>query len=278
MSHFTVMVIGDNPEKQLAPFHEYECTGIEDEYVIFVEAEESKDKLTAEYETYKDDYDSFDEFISDYYGYSKNDAGIIGNKTNPNSKWDWYKLGGRWTGFLKQIDASNGMVGSPGIMTPQPSVGHCDQCLKKNIDVDGMRSQAVGKASERYDLALNIINGEEFESWESARERIDNIDDARDFYNSQPVVERFKRDDNFGYFTSPSEFLTPKDNYLNIASDNAIVTFAFIKDSKWVEKGEMGWFGCVSDAKDESEWIRQLNKEFDALPEDTLISIYDCHI
>jgi hypothetical protein len=26
MSHFTVLVIGDNPEEQLAPYHEFECT------------------------------------------------------------------------------------------------------------------------------------------------------------------------------------------------------------------------------------------------------------
>lgn len=26
MSHFTVLVIGDDPELQLAPYHEYECT------------------------------------------------------------------------------------------------------------------------------------------------------------------------------------------------------------------------------------------------------------
>jgi len=33
MSHFTVLVIGDDPERQLAPFHEFECTGTDDQYV-----------------------------------------------------------------------------------------------------------------------------------------------------------------------------------------------------------------------------------------------------
>jgi hypothetical protein len=37
MSHFTVLVIGDDYEKQLAPFHEFECTGQDDEYVQDVE-------------------------------------------------------------------------------------------------------------------------------------------------------------------------------------------------------------------------------------------------
>ena len=29
MSHFLVLVIGDNPEKQLAPYHEFECTVVD---------------------------------------------------------------------------------------------------------------------------------------------------------------------------------------------------------------------------------------------------------
>lgn len=33
MSHFTVLVIGPNYEEQLAPYHEFECTGCDDEYV-----------------------------------------------------------------------------------------------------------------------------------------------------------------------------------------------------------------------------------------------------
>ncbi len=35
MSHFTVLVVGDNVEEQLAPFHEFECTG-EEIFVIAV--------------------------------------------------------------------------------------------------------------------------------------------------------------------------------------------------------------------------------------------------
>ena len=33
MSHFVVLVVGNDIEKQLQPFHEFECTGIDDEYV-----------------------------------------------------------------------------------------------------------------------------------------------------------------------------------------------------------------------------------------------------
>src|SRR5271154_7530248 len=33
MSHFAILVVGGNVEEQLAPYHEYECTGTDDCYV-----------------------------------------------------------------------------------------------------------------------------------------------------------------------------------------------------------------------------------------------------
>jgi hypothetical protein len=46
MSHFTVLVLGDDPEKQLAPYHEFECTGT-DEFIQDIDITEER---RAEYE------------------------------------------------------------------------------------------------------------------------------------------------------------------------------------------------------------------------------------
>lgn len=52
MSHFTVLVIGDNPEEQLAPFHEFECTGLDDQYVIDMdETQEYREQYESETST-----------------------------------------------------------------------------------------------------------------------------------------------------------------------------------------------------------------------------------
>ena len=47
MSHFTVLVIGDEPEVQLQPYHEFECTGTSDQYVQNVN---KTDEAREEYE------------------------------------------------------------------------------------------------------------------------------------------------------------------------------------------------------------------------------------
>ena len=40
----------------------------------------------------------------------------------------------------------------------------------------------------------------------------------------------------------------------------------------------MGWWGCVSDPKDENEWLREFNIMLDTLDDDTLLTVVDCHI
>ena len=44
MSHFTVMVIGDNVDEQMAPYHEFECTGDDNEYVQDIDRTEEARK------------------------------------------------------------------------------------------------------------------------------------------------------------------------------------------------------------------------------------------
>jgi len=40
MSHFAVLVVGENVDEQLAPYHEFESTGENDQYVVDVDKTE----------------------------------------------------------------------------------------------------------------------------------------------------------------------------------------------------------------------------------------------
>lgn len=79
MSHFTVAVItktGETEacEKLLAPFQENNMGDCPQKYLEFYEDEDCEiDELT----------------------------GKKGYWENPNRKWDWYEIGGRWSGLLK---------------------------------------------------------------------------------------------------------------------------------------------------------------------------------
>jgi hypothetical protein len=45
-------------------------------------------------------YNTFEKYCKDYYSYIKTKDGKYGSYNNPNSIWDWYEIGGRWSGLL----------------------------------------------------------------------------------------------------------------------------------------------------------------------------------
>ena len=108
MSHYTVLVIGDDIEGQLAPFDENidvpeYCSG---------EVSLEDQKRFKEFYT-KEDSDLNNLSLKDLYNLKgkewnfnawRMDSKGVWNEYsnyNPDSKWDWYAIGGRWEGKLE---------------------------------------------------------------------------------------------------------------------------------------------------------------------------------
>jgi hypothetical protein len=269
MSHFTVLVIGDDIERQLAPFQENNMEDCPKEFLkfsaypkigdqqFFDSEEEAKTALGENF----DPEDSFWE--------------------NPNAKWDWFQVGGRWTGIFKLKPDTVGTLGKPGLMTPVVPNGFADSALKKDIDFEGMRTAAGDAAAKLWDK-VNALVGDllpTFISWHKMRNEIHvgNIDEARKAYHAQETVIKFNTDEDL-FWKEPSDFNCTREVYVQRAKDSAICTFAVLKDGKWYERGEMGWWGCVSDEKKEDEWSQEFSKLLDSLSDDTLLTVVDCHI
>lgn len=285
MSHYTCMVIGEDPEEQLSPFDENLDTP---RYVKFTK-DEAIAKGRQDIENYKNgtyaeylaDPEKYSEGITNegHLNYLKNEFpkklewsdeevfqdfvkyeddvdedGNIYSEYNPNSKWDWYVLGGRWTGMLKLKSGTHGATGEPGLMTKMTDTGWVDQARKKDIDFEGMMEHEFEKRSKIYDNFL--------ENWNDLEKR----------KTIHPYFEYGIKGKNEG-----DEFIPEtKEEYLH--RQVPFSTFAVLKDGKWYEKGEMGWWASVSNEKDLEEWIKQFNELLNSLDDNTLISIYDCHI
>ncbi len=368
MSHFSVLVIGPDPVAQLQPYHEFECTGKNDQYVVNVdrlaEAREtfSKDKSTrlratdgtlhtffdadgdwrpefsqpesdplpgmTERRTYfvpagyekvqvpTSEVETFEEWIGDYYGfkdkcvaqgaepdldgankygwYRKNGANEVCemiDRTNPNKKWDWYKLGGRWTGYFTLKPGAVGIQGEPGLMTQRAAYRKADQLRKCDIDIDAMIDTAVSKAKARYDRFAAIVGDDPMPlSWTATRAKHGCSSDdyktwpevaiaaAKDEYNCNPVLSRIKAEREFAWDCPIDEMGCGRDEYVVRARRSVLTPFAVVHEGKWHERGSMGWFGAVSEKKDQAAWDAEFMKLFVALPDDTLLSLYDCHI
>lgn len=288
MSHFTVLVIGQDPAKQLQPFHEFECTGENDEFVQDVDVTEECREHGLDWHGLDDKVveseDQVDRQGAHKYGFAiMKDGQLVKavNRTNPNKKWDWWVVGGRWSGHLKLKPGANGVLGRPGVLGSRSNdgPGYADQALKGAVDFDGMRDEAAQKAGERFDAVHAVIAGRQFTTWAQAREAYpDDIDAAREAYNGQTVVQDLCKSELLGFFSDPADYLVPREQFLQAARDAAVTTFALLKDGQWHERGRMGWWACVSDEKPADAWNREFSALLDSLPDDTLLTVVDCHI
>lgn len=148
MSHFVAFVFHDEEtsiEELLAPYNEQD-----EEYMEFEPAVESTEELMATYKEHKDEYEDIDDFMENYYGYHQNDYGEWGYITNPNAKWDWYVIGGRWSQYLR-LKNSNLRV---------------DEAYVRDIDF-GIDPEKYKKALRFWEIAVEGAEptAEEKEKW-----------------------------------------------------------------------------------------------------------------
>lgn len=307
MSHYTVLVIGDDVEKALAPFQENNMDDCPREFLKFHDTE---DENRNDYETgtvemvqldngervytwdehfksggifdrvttipehlqriqvaHKDRW-TFEEYMKEFCGTESRDPEMnrFGYWENPNKKWDWWKIGGRWANKLLLKDGTR-----------------ADECEIQHLDLDGLRAETKAKAERDWDNLHSAIHHLPAPTpWKLIREKHENnIDAAREEYRDQPAIKflNANKDDELRFALLDNEdLLEPREQYIAGQVAEAFITFAVIKDGKWFERGKMGWWACVSGEKDPETWVSQFNNLLESLPFGTQITVVDCHI
>jgi len=382
MSHFSVIVIGDDPESQMIPFEE---SGAPEEYLTFKDEEDEElkkyqtktvekivmldgrllspwdeefrvegsmgtgsdthkapDNLEKRQVPFKELYPTFEEYMAKWHSYKARDerTGRYGYWHNPNAKWDYFRLGGRWTGYFNIHPNATGTLADVDWDSPKVSrKNKADQARKGAIDFNAMMDEGGRKAQERWERLERLCGGKIPKIdriWEDILkdDSIGDIDKKREFYHNQPALKRIQEirdtlnnkdsnqrslksdyevlvkdlqkllkndlqpderamlekvdelrtlilnemDRSFMVWIELQEYQGSKEEYIYNARNAAITPFAVLKDGKWWSRGSMGWWGMVSDEKDKKEWNNQFATLIADLPDDTLLTIYDCHI
>jgi hypothetical protein len=260
---------------------------------------------------FKETYATFEEYMEDWSGHDERDnkTNRYGYWRNPQAKWDWFEVGGRWAGFfhikpefrhLYQNTKPNfswGWKDDPKAMNEVLAQRRVDSALKGHVDWDFMMDDAVTRAGKEYDFAMSII-GEfpENETWEVVRTDCeDKIKagekdiDSRAIYWAQPrckawqeygkVKENYEKMSEMGissFSGSPDDYLCSREVFVDRKRRQAICPFALLHNGKWAEKGKMGWWAMVSDEND--NWTDVFHKVLATLPDDTQLTMVDCHI
>lgn len=390
MSHFSVIVIGPDIEAQLQPYHEFECTGTNDQYIVEVDITE---QLRADYETgtrtmynmpdgcrvgwgddrlYRNPTDEERKLIGTiagtgcghglswssrdwgdgkgyrtkihdpasfgavevelpyrevmtflaYVEYERGEQVVVrpgetpdtegsakygyvrvdehGNvvqvidRTNPNAKWDYWRIGGRWRGMLRvKPGATNTLLSDEPWEVRmdredgrkiEPPTG-VDQCRRGDLDLDAVRVAAFDEAHTTFNKWERLIAEHgRAQSWAEIREQhAGNIDAARATYRAQPLIQHADKSEKEGGmgFTMRcwvEELGYDRDAYWQRCVLREIVPYAVVKDGKWFARGEMGWWGVSHDETDEDQWCKQFHALLADLPPDTMLTVVDCHI
>jgi hypothetical protein len=339
MSHFVVVIIGDDVEGQLKPYQENNMGDCPKEYMEFNDRE---DEMLKDYQTgstekvrtpegellwswderfrvkgqmgtgtgthkvpddcekvelaYTELYPTFEDYASDYEGYKKRDEemGRFGYWENPNAKWDYWRVGGRWGGYFPVLP--NGTALSKpesGWDSPKDlGVNTADQLRKRDVDFERARDEAEAMARKEFVMwRVAFEECGEAESWESTRNRIcgegddydyGKIDEAREFYKNQAAIKKLTEldKDRRWLFDNPvSTMGYDEEAYVQRCRNRALVPFAVVKDGKWYEKAEMGWWAVThNDTMSQEVWNKNFQKLMDSLSDDTLLTVVDCHI
>lgn len=332
MSHFTVLVTAANKDElfdKLLPYKEYGCgSDFGDEmrarglleFNVEHEASEFKQAASEIIQKLDGDEDYYQEylFLFDAECYAAIFKSWSGGQLNPETgdwghwrgkdeKWDWYTVGGRWSGLLKlklsdggdrPHGAENGIGGAFNDANTDDE--YSDTAFSKDIDWQGILARQVNKKMAtfyRYKAAICKARAGTITKHMDSRVQkaieIYNDDDGRGeharaaFASEQDYILDAKADailaeshaDIWGTFQEAADrFYLSEDEYRAKFAADAL-TYAFIDmDGKWNQRGQMGWFGM----DDKSAGTRNYDAAFwdfiESLPRDQRVYVVDCHI
>jgi len=123
---------------------------------------------------------------------------------------------------------------------------------------------------------LKIKSGKEVDSAQLKGIDFDGMLQDRIQEREKYWAEAEGQDDALRYFKYGIKKEVTREEYLKQAQ--FFTTFAVIlPDGKWYEKGEMGWWACVSN--EEAEWGEKYKERFlDNADPEWILTIVDCHI
>ena len=207
-------------------------------------------------------YPTFEEYMEDYCEYTKDEeTNDYGYWENPNKKWDWYEIGGRWNKLLLVKDSididklggpSWGNLDSEKKEAPE-GYKWVNACKLKDLELDKMIEGSYNKNLRFWEL---IVEGQE-------PQNEDEKEDVKwSLYRPEYYTERYSSKEEYAKWQS------------------MFSTFALLNENGWYEKGTMGWFGFDTSTGDsERDFIKFFNNELKK-PEnqDKYLVIVDCHI
>lgn len=200
----------------------------------------------------------FELFMKEWAGYNEKDSetGKYGYWENPNKKWDWYQVGGRWSGLLKlKTKASSGITGTKSWINESEYIP--DDC------VDSAKVKDINFSLDLIEYNKKLRFWELIVEGDAPKSKEDEEVIKRNYYKPEYYSNRYDSKEHFAQLSA--EFGT-----------YAVIT----PDGKWHSKGDMGWWGMSSESDEEAKkWSKSFKETFiDTADSEWTLTVVDCHI
>lgn len=207
---------------------------------------------------------------------------------NPDSKWDYWRIGGRWGGYFPYHAEHAALIIRPERSwdSPDHKALHCDGGPKFALDLSGLREEKAQKARKSYAEWVAITVGTpDPVPWSVFADNVSEgngytIERARQEYHAQPRVQALKGTD-FEHWDDPiATFGKPEALYVEHERARAVPGYATLRtDGAWMAPGTMGWFAMSDDSEsDRIGYWEAANAYIESLPDETFLIVTDCHI
>ena len=206
-------------------------------------------------------YESLDVFAKEYHSYKKNIDGKYGYFSNPNSKWDWWVVGGRWSGSLIAKEDANFSFDDYRPVKEETSPYSNDN------RVTAAAATLMDKSKMRFDsLPLKDVD---FAAM-SGKTREDLEQFWEDWVEQKnPDKEEFRQ--TWGLYKPEYYVELYKTKEAYVEHQLKWKPYAILHETKgWLEPGPMGWFGLSHEtAEGIEDFGKHLNDILYDVPEDS---------
>ncbi|MGQ3384467.1 hypothetical protein [Glutamicibacter sp. TV12E] len=306
MSHFKLLVIGENIEEQLAPYDENLTVEphVDPDWDYLSDLKHAR-KFYAEHPERlpkKPNGDAHTLFtindlalLRDYNEgediREENRKYVRYTTYNPKSKWDYWTIGGRYSGTFRIKDGANAedYTASAGhwsdeFQTDKPNyAGRADAARKRAIDFDAMETHARAEGLKNWLTLQEATEGitPPQRDWAATlAAHKDDANAAREEWHSHPwnkAANDARLWDAYELFHMGAD--DPMQSYLEERVAFARGGFyAVVQNGEWQAQGKMGWFGFSNDEFESGDWYKQVAQIISDLPHGTLLTVVDCHI
>jgi hypothetical protein len=238
------------------------------------------------------EHQTLEEYAKDYCNwFAKYDIFTRTNrfysKTNPNSKWDWWTIGGRYRGRLiaKNYAETQPISGELSVFEKVGGkirdVAGYDAILWGDIDLASMKKVAEEGRAEwindirvksglpLVDVELGIrADAKGHQLWRELPEPRPRGSEYTEWLAQNVPNGDLAKKVKEGQWDFPEIGDMTVDEWIRAAPP--LASFAVLKDGKWAE---IGWWGSEN-----PDWDADYNKIIDTIRPDQWVVVVDCHI